>query len=221
LAIAISVLRVAEARADEADKAFQRVSSLQEGVVTKARLQEAERDSKMAAAQVLEARQRLRMLQAGARGEDIIEAEAKKAVAAAGLDTARARLDQCTVRSPLAGTVLSTAVTPGQYISATMASPLLKMVDDSILRVRAEVDEHDLQKICVGQRAILTADGFRGVSLSAKVTQINPGMGRRTVLSGDPAEKSDRDVRETLLTLDPSETRWPIGLRVVAFFLKC
>jgi len=221
LAIAISVVRVSEARAGESEKALQRLLALQEGIASRARILEAERDSKMAAAQLLEARQRLRMLQAGARGEDIAEAEAKKALAVAALDHARKRLEQCTVRSRAEGTVLSTSVTPGQYVAATAPSPLLKMVDDRVMRVRAEVDELDLGRVCIGQSAKVTADGFKGISLTGTVTQMSPSMGRRTILSGDPAEKADRDVREVVVTLDSTEARWPIGLRMLVFFMKC
>jgi multidrug resistance efflux pump len=221
IAIAIAIVAVSQARAEEAEKAFQRLSTLQEGVASRARMFETERDFKMAAAQLLESRQRLRMLQAGARGEDVRESEAKQGSAMAALDQARVRLDQCTVRAPADGRVFVIYVTPGQFIASTAPTVLLKMVDDSILRVRAEVDERDLQKVCPDQRARVTADGFKGVTLAAKVIRINPGMGRRTILTGDKAEKADRDVRELLLTLESVEARWPIGLRVLVFFLKC
>ena len=221
VAIAEAAVGVSEARADEAEKAFRRLSTLQEGVAARARVQETERDFKMATAQLLEARQRLRMLQAGARGEDVLEAEARKAAATAAFDQARARLDQCSVRAPVDGTVLMTNATPGQFVTSAAPTVLLTMVDDSALRVRAELDEHDLQKVCDGQRARVTADGFKGVSLAAKVTQINPGMGRRTILTGERAEKSDRDVRELMLMLETGQARWPIGLRVLVLFLKC
>jgi HlyD family secretion protein len=221
VAIAMAQVTISEAKADEAEKSFQRLKALQEGTASRARLQETERDSKMSAAQLLEARERLRLLQAGARGEDIIEAEAKKEAALAAVDQARARLDQCTVRALSNGIILTTHVTPGQFISSATPAPLLRMVDDTVLRVRAEVDERDLQKVCLGQRARVTSDGFKGDALSAKVTQINPGMGRRTIQTGDRADRADRDVRELVLTLDSAEKRWPIGLRVLVFFLKC
>jgi multidrug efflux pump subunit AcrA (membrane-fusion protein) len=139
----------------------------------------------------------------------------------AGVDQARARLDQCTVRALSDGIVLTTNVTPGQYISAVTPQLLLRMVDDTVLRVRAEVDERDLRKICLGQRAKVTADGYKGDTLTAMVSQINPGMGRRTILTGERGERADRDVREILLTLDSTSARWPIGLRVLVFLLDC
>jgi multidrug resistance efflux pump len=221
-AIAMAVVRVAEARAEEAERTFRRLSTLQEGIASRARILEMERDSKMTAAQLLEARMRLRMLEAGARGEDVIEAEAKKAAAIAAIDQARARFSNCTIVAPTDGVVLTTNASPGQFVEASVgAGPLLRMVDDRFLRVRAELDEQHLEKVCLNQRAEVTADGFKGVSLSAEVTQVSPGMGRGTNVTADRAEKSDRDIREVLLRLESKETRWPIGLLVSVSFLKC
>jgi hypothetical protein len=39
-------------------------------------------------------------------------------------------------------------------------------------------------------------------------------MGRKSVLSGDPAEKADRDVLEVIIELDQSAKELPVGLRV-------
>ena len=162
LSIAAAEVGVSEVRADDADKALQRVRALAEEVMTKARLEETERDAKIAAAQVRIARERLRLLRQGARSEDIIEAEAKFTAALAGAEESRTRLDQCTVRAVRNGIILTTHVTPGQYIASTTPTMLLKMVDDSEYRVRAEIDERDLEKICIDQPAKVTADGHRG-----------------------------------------------------------
>jgi hypothetical protein len=45
-------------------------------------------------------------------------------------------------------------------------------------------------------------------------------MGRRSVLSGDPAEKTDRDTLEVIANLDPSPDHPAIGLRVTVRFEK-
>lgn len=41
-----------------------------------------------------------------------------------------------------------------------------------------------------------------------------------TTLTGDPAEKADHDVLETMLLLDKSGDKLPVGLRVVVQFLE-
>jgi HlyD family secretion protein len=220
IAIASAIVKVSEARAEEADQALQRVMALPPGIASQERITETRRDSKVATATLVQDRQRLRMLEAGARGEDVLEAEAKKDSAVSALDGAVARLEQCTVRAPQDGIVLSTIATPGQFVTSTTPSLLVRLVDDSVLRVRAQVDERDLQKVCLSQHAKVTADGFKNISLTGSVTQIDPGMGRRTIITGERTEKADRDVRELLLTLDAGQPRWPIDLRVLVFFLS-
>jgi len=192
--VAAAKLKLAEAQFIEAEKTFQRSTALQ-GTITRARIDETERDYRVTQAQVEQAREEANWV--------------------------AARLNDCSIKAPTNGVVLSTLAMPGQFVSASAPTPLIKFVDDGTLRVRAEVDERDLNKICPRQAATVTADGFPGVSFPAHVLRINPGMGRRTVLSGDPAEKSDRDVREVILGLDRHSDQWPIDLRVVVLFQSC
>ena len=44
-------------------------------------------------------------------------------------------------------------------------------------------------------------------------------MGRKTVRTGDPADKGDRDILEVLVDLDRQDPRLVVGLRVTALFL--
>lgn len=222
VAVASALVRLAEAKAVEAESTRSRIMALSERDVTsRARIAEAERDSRVTAAELDQARERRALLIAGARPEEVTEAEARRDHAAAALEQAKAQADLCTVRAPMDGVVLSTHVTAGQLISTTAPTTLLRLVDDRDLRVRAEVDERDLGRICEGQRATVKADGYPDTVLTATIVRISPGMGRRTVLSGDPAEKSDRDVREVLLSVEEGNVRWPIGLRVVVRFEAC
>ncbi len=43
-------------------------------------------------------------------------------------------------------------------------------------------------------------------------------MGRKSVLTGDPADKSDRDVLEVTAELEQGATKLPLGLRVTVEF---
>jgi hypothetical protein len=43
-------------------------------------------------------------------------------------------------------------------------------------------------------------------------------MGRRQILTADPADKSDRDVVEVLIALENKPDSIPIGLRVSVLF---
>ena len=159
IAVGEAVVRYAQARADEAAKALGRADAMQEGVtITTARLLEVQRDARIAAAQLEEARSKLSLLRAGSREEDIRHAQALRDTAAAQLDASRARLDQCTIRAPADGTVLDVLVNPGQFVSFAVPQPLLHIVPDGPLRVRAEVDVRDRARICLAQSATVTAD---------------------------------------------------------------
>jgi len=121
----------ATARAEEAQKTYERAQALREGVsVTTARVLETQRDARVFAAQLAEARARLALLRAGSREEDIREAEARRDTATAQLEEARAQLDQCSIRAPVDGIVVDVVANPGQFMSLAVPAPLLHMVED-------------------------------------------------------------------------------------------
>ena len=130
LAIGEAVVGVAAARAEEAQAALGRASALQIGVtVTRAQLLSVERDSRVADAQLMDARKKLALLKAGSRAEDIAEAQAKRDAAAAFLDEGKAELDQCTVRAPASGTA-QVAVTIGQFLSVYSPTTVVQITSD-------------------------------------------------------------------------------------------
>jgi hypothetical protein len=45
-------------------------------------------------------------------------------------------------------------------------------------------------------------------------------MGRKTIDTGNPADKSDRDILEALVDLGPNASALPIGLRVTVQFVR-
>jgi multidrug efflux pump subunit AcrA (membrane-fusion protein) len=124
-------LGVAQARADEAHDAFGRATALTQGVtITRAQLLEVQRDARVTAAQLEDARKKLALLKAGSRQEDIAESAARHDEAAAGLAEAKARLDQCSIRAPVSGVVQVTA-TLGQFVSAFVPTTLLQLTADA------------------------------------------------------------------------------------------
>jgi HlyD family secretion protein len=130
IAIGEANVGVAQARAEEAQDAFARLTALTEGVtVTRAQILETRRDARVTAAQLDDARKRLALLQAGSRAEDIAEALAKRDAAAASLAEGQAQRDQCSVRAPMAGTVQVLA-TPGQFVSTAVPETLVRLTPD-------------------------------------------------------------------------------------------
>jgi multidrug resistance efflux pump len=131
IAIGEANVGVAQARSEEAADALARAHALTEGVtVTRAQILQVRRDARVSAAQLNDAQKRLALLHAGSRQEDIDEAKARRDEAAADRDLAKAKLDQCVVVAPVAGTA-EVLVSPGQFVSEYAPAPLVRLTPDA------------------------------------------------------------------------------------------
>jgi RND family efflux transporter MFP subunit len=128
-----------------------------------------------------------------ARDEAVTTAEAARA----GERTARAHVGQSVVRAGIDGIVLKRDVEPGDLATPTRA--LMLLGDPARTRVTATVDERDVPRVRVGQRALLSSDAWPGRILQGHVRALTPG--------GDPTERAFR-VR---LALDDAPAL-PMGL---------
>lgn len=107
------------------------------------------------------------------------QATASVVRARANLDLAEQRLEDATVRAPVAGTVIEKDVSLGQVItSATGAfgggTTLLKMADLNRVRMRAYFNETDIGQIRGSQLAAVTVDAFPDRRFDAVVEKIEP-----------------------------------------------
>jgi HlyD family secretion protein len=163
--------------------------------------------------------ERLAMIQAGARTEDVAIARAAVARAEAEAALAEAELDKFTIRSPIAGVILRKQRNAGEAVTNVDPTPIAIVGDLSRLRVRAEVDETDIGHIAVGQHVEVAADAFPGRHFHGAVARIAHKLGAKQIETGSPAEKVDMKMLQTLIDLDPDVTL-PVGLRVDVFFLR-
>jgi multidrug resistance efflux pump len=216
ISVGVANVNLADARLHEAQKAFDRVHSLHEGVsVTRVQIDQAERDAHMAAALLDEMRAKLHLLQAGSREEDISETRARRDAAKARVDEAAVRLSYCLVDAPINGIILSTHVTPGQLVSTMAPVTLLTMVDDSKRRVRAFVEEREIAKVCPGERARISADGIPGMQFDGVVQSVGA-----VVVDNPLVNNGSRQFRQVMLAV--AENQQPtIGLRVTVQFAAC
>lgn len=215
-----AVVGYSQARADEAQKTLDRTEALQEGItVTTARVLEVKRDARIADAQLAEARARLSLLRAGAREEDVRQAQALRDAASADLEGTRARLDQCSARAPADGVVVDVLASPGQYVSQAVPQPLLHIVQDGPARVRADVELRDAAHVCLQQTASVSSDSSAN-SFHAQVASISP-MARPRSIAAASAESRDTDVVPVLLNLERDAPVLPIGSVVTVHFDAC
>jgi len=217
IAIGIANVNLADARSQEADKALRRTQQLHEGfTVTRVQIDQAERDARIAAALLDEVRAKLALLKAGSREEDISESRSRRDAAKGRVEEAAARLGYCSVDAPIGGVVLSTNVSPGQFVSSAIPVVLLTMVDDSSRRVRAFVDEREISKLCLRQRARVTADGIPGLQTDGVVESIGLAVGENPF-----ANNAARQFRQVMLSVPDNAQQMPIGLRVAVQFSPC
>ena len=160
--------------------------------------------------------EKLALINAPPRPEDVSIARANVQFAEARLQQAKAMLEKSFVRAPFDGTVLRTLRHEGEQVSETFPSVLIVMGNVGRLRVRSEIDETDVGRVKLGQRAYATVDAYRGRRFSGTITEIASRMGKKAVHTNDPAEKIDAKVLDALMTLDTGVSL-PVGLRVDVF----
>ena len=92
----------------------------------------------------------------------------------AQLQAAAIDLERTSIRSPIDGVIVGRNVTEGQTLATALEARTLFVVAADLrqLDIWARVDESDIAKIAVGQKATFTVDSFPGREFTAKVTQI-------------------------------------------------
>ena len=157
------------------------------------------------------------LVMAGSRQEDISAARAQVQLAEADVALAEALLDKTFIRSPITGTILRRYRTDGEVVTNAPPTLIVTVGDLSGLRVRAEIDETDIGRVKVGQRAELTADAYPGRKFGGSVIRVSSQLGGKEIQTGRPAERVDTKVLQVLIDLDAG-AKLPIGLRVDVFF---
>jgi HlyD family secretion protein len=118
----------------------------------------------------------------------IKSAEAQLRVQEAALQSARAQVDQkraslmqaqtnlnyTTIRAPVNGVVVSRAVDVGQTVAASLSAPTLFTIAQDLTKMQVEtsVDEADIGRVSLEDRATFTVDAFSGQTFAGVVTQI-------------------------------------------------
>ncbi len=190
-------LRQARAQVSQAERELARRKDLAERqLVARETVEQAAQAVVTARATAEQARLAVNALAGGAR-----EVQAREALAAADAALAHAE-----IRASVAGTVLSRDVEPGDTVRP--GDVLLVIAADAPGEILVPVDEKNLARLEVGQRATCIADAFPARPFAATVFHIAPGIdpSRGTVdvrLRTDPAAdfvRQDMTVTATIRT---------------------
>ena len=110
-----------------------------------------------------------------------LRAAASVKVAEADIDIANSTLAQkqldiakSVIRSPINGIVLKRSAEPGQTVASSLQAPILFTLAEDLqkMQLEADIDEADIGRVKVGQRASFTVDAYSGRDFSAVIQSI-------------------------------------------------
>lgn len=101
--------------------------------------------------------------------------KAQLSQAQANLAYAKVQLNYTKIIAPISGVVASVSTQEGETVAASFAAPtFVTIINLTRLEVWAYVDETDIGRIKVGQRATFTVDTYSATDFEGKVTAIYP-----------------------------------------------
>jgi HlyD family secretion protein len=186
------------------------------GEATEQQLADARR--RLGKAQERVERERLSYAQAQAKASLPSPNQFESALTAARANVALAasQLDKTRIRTPRKGSVLQLSVKKGEIVSPSPEHPLVVVGDMDVLKVKAEVDDGDVAKIKVGQKAFVRSINYPGKDFEGKVTALAPTMATPRISARGPRRPSDIEVLEMTIDLEGDVPLLP-GMRVEAF----
>ncbi|MCB4823675.1 efflux RND transporter periplasmic adaptor subunit [Roseicella aerolata] len=192
---AAAQLRSAESRAETVRRDFERKRTLVDReVLPPSRGEDATSAHESAAAQVIAAAAELAgreaAIEAAVADQRMAEAQVQFALDSvrlqdAVLDQVRLDLAHTVIRSPIDGEIIGKDADRGQIVAASLQAPTLFTIarDLTQMELLARVDEADIGRIRIGQRALFAVDAVPGRAFGGRVTQIRkaPSMVQNVV----------------------------------------
>jgi len=145
------------------------------------------------------------------------QAEGQLKIARSELLGAQAAIEKMTIRAPIDGTILQMNARPGELASPSATQPLVLLGNVSALRVRAELDERDIEKIKLGQSVLVRPAAFRGREIAGTVSFVAPLVEAGRHNAAGQRNMTDVDVVEVLIDLgEPGPLA--VGMKVDVYF---
>lgn len=143
------------------------------------------------------------------------------AVTAARSDvsTVDAMLERTRIRTPISGSVLQLHAKAGELVAPSVEMPLVVVGDTSSMRAKAEVDEADVGKLKVGQRAFVKSSAYPGQEFAGRITRLAPTLTPPRLNQRGPRRPTDIEVMEVTVDIE-GNVPLVTGMRAEAFFRR-
>jgi HlyD family secretion protein len=143
------------------------------------------------------------------RAVDINPVQAEVNVAIANLRQAQTELEQAYIRAPQWGRILKVHTRVGERVAEVIG--IVDLAPTQTMVVIAEVYESDINKVRVGQTAVIIGDSISN-KLAGTVVKKGEQIIRQTVFSNQPGENLDRRVVEVKVRLNPKDVQQVVTL---------
>jgi multidrug resistance efflux pump len=178
IAQAKAELAETEAQQVQAEAEWKRSRGLRErGVMSEQDFESAESRYNALNRRVERLRYALRLMEEGPRKERIAMARAQVLQAEADLAKTQWKLDNCTIRAPISGTILKKNAEEGNIVNPIAFNgsySLCEMADLANLEVDLTIQERDIAQIFAGQKCKVRAEAFPERTYEGVVSRLMP-----------------------------------------------
>lgn len=160
---------------DLEEKEYERQETLFKENLTSKQILDQAKEELLVAKRELEASSKTLELKKNRIKEDLKQLKAEAESARAALRVAEVELSYATLRAPISGIIASVSTQEGETVAVGLSAPtFVTIIALDRLQVETYVDEVDIGKIKVGQKAAFTVEAFPSVDIEGEVVGIYP-----------------------------------------------